>query len=117
MNCKRLLLMLAASALLLLQFADCMSAMTLDQQSMQCCGSMPCTPANQSHDCCKGMGSGQSSNLLPTAPVSLYVPAIALLEPLASVEMVRVVSLPFTIVEVQQHSPPDLYTLHASLLI
>src|ERR1700693_2185105 len=49
---KRLFLVLAAGALLLLQFADCMSAMTPDQESMHCCGSMPCTPAQQKHDCC-----------------------------------------------------------------
>jgi len=117
MKLRRLSLVLAAGALLLLQFADCMSAMTPDEESMQCCGSMPCTPANQSHDCCKAMGSGQSSNLLPTARVAVYVPAIALIEPLATREMARVFSRPFNIVEVQQSSPPDLYTLHASLLI
>jgi len=117
MNCKRLFLALAAGALLLLQFADCMSAMTPDKETMQCCGSMPCTPANQSHDCCKAMVSGQSSNMLPTARVSLNAHVNTLLEPLAVVEAVRLASLPVSAVEAQQHSPPELYTLHASLLI
>jgi hypothetical protein len=117
MSCKRLFLVLAAGALLLLQFADCMSAMTPDQESMKCCGSMPCTPANQSHDCCKAMVSGQSPNMLPTARVSLNAPVITLVEPLASVEIVRLVSLPLGAVDAPQHSPPELYTLHASLLI
>jgi hypothetical protein len=116
---KRLFLVLAAGALLFLQFADCMSAMTPDQESMKCCGSMPCTPANQSHDCCKGMVSGQSPNAIPTARVSLSAPAITFVEPLASVEIARMVSLPLGAIEAPQHSPPppELYTLHASLLI
>lgn len=117
MTGKRLFLVLAAGALLLLQFADCMSAMTPDQESMKCCGSMPCTPANQSHDCCKAMVSAQSPNMLPTARVSLNTPTIVLVEPVASVEVVRLVSLPHIAVEAPQHSPPELYTLHASLLI
>lgn len=114
---KSLFFVLAASALLSLQFADCMSAMTPDQESVQCCGSMPCTPANYSHDCCKAMVSGQSPNMLPTARVSLNAPAIALVEPLASAQVARLVSSQLSAVEAPQHSPPELYTLHASLLI
>jgi hypothetical protein len=110
-------LILALTALFALQFADCLSAMTQDQQSMQCCGSMPCDPSNQSHDCCKTMVSGQSPSMLPTARVTLNAPAITLVKPLASVEIVRLVSLPLRAVETPQHSPPELYTLHASLLI
>jgi len=114
---KGLFLTLAACALMLLQLGDCMSAITPDQESMNCCGSMPCTPANQNHDCCKAMVSGQSPNMLPAARVSLNAPAITLVEPLTSVEVVRLVSSPRSVVEAQQHSPPELYTLHASLLI
>ena len=114
---KRLFLVLAASALLFLQFADCMSAMTPDQESMQCCGSMPCTPANQSHDCCKAMVSGQASNMVPTARISLHAPFIVSVEPVAVIAMVRLVSSPLCSAEAPQHSPPELYTLHASLLI
>jgi hypothetical protein len=72
---KRLFVVLAAVALLGLQFADCMSAMTQDQQSMQCCGSMPCDPSNQSHDCCKSMVSSQSPSVLPVAHVTLHPPS------------------------------------------
>lgn len=114
MNRKGLFLVLAAGALLFLQFADCMSAMTPDQESMQCCGSMPCTPANHNHDCCKAMVSGQS---LPTARVSLNAPASVIVEPLVSAVMVRLVASPVNVFEAPQHSPPELYTLHASLLI
>jgi hypothetical protein len=114
---NRLFLVLAAGALLFLQFADCMSAMTPDQGSMQCCGSMPCNPTNHSHDCCKAMVSGQSSNLLPVVRASLHAPVIVPVGPLTSFAIVRLVSSPLIVAEAQQHSPPELYTLHASLLI
>ncbi|MGH9732335.1 MAG: hypothetical protein ACRD4A_11590, partial [Candidatus Acidiferrales bacterium] len=74
---KKLLLVLAAAALLLLQFGDCMSAMSLNQQSMECCASMPCTPANHSHGCCKNMVSAQTPNFLPAVHASLHAPAVA----------------------------------------
>src|SRR6059036_1936034 len=77
-------LVLAVVAVLLLQFADCMSAMTMDQQSMQCCGSMPCDPSNQSHDCCKAMASSQSPSVLPVAHVTLHAPVMVSSDILAS---------------------------------
>src|SRR5258708_34241855 len=73
---KTTFLVLAVIAILLLQFADCMSAMNHDQQSMQCCGSMPCDPSNQSHDCCKSMASSQSPSVLPVAHVPLHPPVM-----------------------------------------
>lgn len=114
---KRLFLVLAAGALLLLQFADCMSAMTPEHESMQCCESMPCTPANQSHDCCKAMVSGESSNMIPTGRVSLHAPVIVTVDPLPFTAIGRLVSSPLCAAEAPQHSPPELYSLHVSLLI
>ena len=114
---KTTFIMLAVVAMLLLQFTDCMSAMTLDQQSLQCCGSMPCDPSNQSHDCCKGMVSPQSPSVLPVAHVTLHAPVMVVTDVLASPQATpyaEVCSLDF---EAPQHSPPELYTLHSSLLI
>src|SRR5260370_41043943 len=71
---KRLFIVLTVVALLGLQFADCMSAMTQDEQSMKCCGSMPCDPSNQTHDSCKGMVSAQSPNVLLVPHVTLHAP-------------------------------------------
>jgi len=73
---ERLLIVVAIAGLLGLQFADCVSAMTQDQQSMKCCGSMLCDPSNQSHDCCKSMASSQSPSVLPAAHVTLHSPAM-----------------------------------------
>src|SRR5260370_32123829 len=73
---KRLFVVLAVIAFLGLQFADCMSAMTQDQQSMKCCGSMPCDPSNHTHDCCKGMVSAQSPNVLPVSHETFHAPVM-----------------------------------------
>ena len=114
---KRLLLLLTAVALLGLQFADCLSATTQDRQSMQCCGSMPCDPSNQSHDCCKGMVSAQSPNVLPVAHVTLHAPVMVISDILASPQATPYREASRLHFEAPQHSPPELYTLHASLLI
>jgi hypothetical protein len=114
---KRLLVLLAAAALLSLQFTDCLSAMTQDQQSMQCCGSMPCDPSNQSHDCCKGMVSEQSPNVLPVAHVTLHAPVMVVTDILASPQVTPYPEASGSDFDAPQHSPPELYALHASLLI
>lgn len=110
-------LVLAVVAVLFLQFADCMSAMNYDQQSMQCCGSMPCDPSNQSHDCCKGMVSSQSPSILPAAHVTLHAPAMVITETLPSLAIGLSAEASHTDFAVPQHSPPELYTLHSSFLI
>lgn len=114
---KRLLFILAAGALLLLQFGDCMSAMAQDRQAMKCCGSMPCAPASHGQDCCKNMIAPQVASVLPTKHASLRSPVIAVVGHPLTLELVRVKSPRLVTVSASQHSPPDLYTLNASLLI
>ena len=114
---KRLFVFLAVVAVLGLQFADCMSAMTQDQQSMKCCGSMPCDPSNQSHDCCKGMVSSQSPSVLPVAHMTLHAPVMVVTDILASPQVMPYPEVSRLDFEAPQHSPPELYTLHSSLLI
>ena len=114
---KKLFIVVALVGLLSLQFADCMSAATQDQQSMKCCGSMPCDPSNQSHDCCKGMVSSQSPSVLPVAHVTLHAPVMVVTDVLASPEATPYAEVSRLDFEVPQHSPPELYTLHSSLLI
>jgi len=114
---KRLFVVLAVVALLGLQFAECMSAMTQDQQSMKCCGSMPCDPSNQSHECCKSMVSSQSPSVLPVAHVTLHSPVMVVTDILASPQAMTYPEASRLDFEARPHSPPELYTLHASLLI
>src|ERR1700757_4077818 len=80
---KRRLIVVAIAAVLGLQFGDGLPAITQDQQSMQCCGSMPCDPSNQSHDCCKGMVSAQSSSLLPVGHIALHAPVMVVIDVIA----------------------------------
>ncbi|HEV2315494.1 MAG TPA: hypothetical protein VGR94_09335 [Candidatus Acidoferrales bacterium] len=54
--------------------------------------------------------------MLPTAHASLYVPPAAALDHTRTFDAARSV-VPLALVEAAQHSPPELYTLHASLLI
>jgi hypothetical protein len=114
---KNTFIMLAVVAILFLQFADCMSAMTMDQQSMQCCGSMPCDPSNQSHDCCKVMASSQSPSVLPAAHVILHPPVMDVADILPTPQVWELPETARTEFAAPQHSPPELYTLHSSLLI
>jgi hypothetical protein len=114
---KRLLIVVAIVGLLGLQFADCLSAMTQDPQSMQCCGSMPCDPSNQTHDCCKSMVSSQSPSVLPAEHVSLHPPVMVVADVLPSPHVIELSDATRTDFVAPQHSPPELYTLHSSFLI
>jgi|SRR5260370_41344564 len=114
---KRLFVVLAVVVLFGLRFADCMSAMTQDQQSMKCCGSMPCDPSNQRHECCKGMVSSKSPSVLPVAHVTLHAPVLVVTDILASPQAMPYPDVSRLDFEAPQHSPPELYTLHSSLLI
>ena len=114
---KRVLIFAAMVALLGLQFADCMSAMTQDQQSMKCCGSMPCDPSNQSHDCCKAMASSQSPSVLPVAHVTLHAPVMVATDILESPRAMTYLEVSRLDFDAPTHSPPELYTLYSSLLI
>ena len=107
---------MALSVLLLLQFADCY-AMSLDQQSMQCCHHMPCNPANKAHDCCKHMVSAQTPSALPVIHAPFVAPVAIAIDwvPLADVEQPTQVASPGS--DPPQHSPPDFYIVYAALLI
>jgi hypothetical protein len=105
------------AALLGLQFGDCLSAINQDQQSMQCCGSIPCDPSNQSHDCCKGMVSAQTPCVLPVGRVTLHAPVMVAADVLALPKATPYSEVSLLHFGTPQHSPPELYTLHASFLI
>ena len=117
MTSKRIFLVMLAGALLLLQFGDCISAMAQSPQEMKCCGSMPCAPANHGQDCCKNMVAPQAPGMLPAKQASLHGPVLAVIEYPLTLEIVRATPSRFVVVSTPQHSPPDLYTLNASLLI
>jgi len=107
-------LVVAASFILLVQFADCMT-MSADQQTMHCCHTMPCSPANLIHDCCKV--SSQTPSFLPIPHISFSAPLAIAAEPFPIAQRSGITPIFWPRIEPPQHSPPDLYTLYASLLI
>ena len=118
MLAKRLFILIAAVAILFLQVQSCMSDPMSNQQDMQCCKSMHCTTMSKTQGCCKDMVSPNSPNLLPSQQHSLQVPTVAAVEYLQMPGVVRrTESLNLDSLDTTQHSPPELYTLHASLLI
>ncbi len=110
-------LLIGIQATMLSYSVDCFTAASLDAESMQCCATMPCAPANHSDGCCKTTTFAKMPNMLPGARVLLHAPAAAAVEYARTVEIAQ--SAPGSLVTVgpQQHSPPELYTLHVSLLI
>ncbi len=63
------------------------------------------------------MSSPQTPNMLPTARVALHAPTVATIEHIRTVEIALSAPVPPVTVDAPPHSPPELYTLHASLLI
>jgi hypothetical protein len=106
----------ALSVMLLMQFAEC-QAMSLDRQAMKCCRTMPCNPANHKHDCCKNMVSAPTASVLPSSHVLLSTPLAVPTGPLPVTEIVDVTETFWPRIDAPQHAPPDLYIVHASLLI
>jgi len=84
---------------------------------MQCCGTSECSPANQTHGCCETMAATEAPRMLVEARVSLDAPAVGVVQHASMLETAMVTPLISSSVERQQYSPPDLYTLHNSLLI
>ena len=117
MICKKSFILLMVGVVLVLQFADCMAAFSRDQEAMQCCGTSACTQANRSRDCCSTMTSNEIPRLLEKVRVSLDVPVVAVIERAAVHETAISAPLISSSFEPQKYSPPDLYTLHGSLLI
>ena len=114
---KKLFLSFIVATFLLLQFADCMAAYSQDHQAMLCCGTSACAPANQTHGCCKAMSSTEVPTMLVKARASLEAPPVAVVEHAPILEPAVFLPLTSSLFEPQRYDPPELYTLHSSLLI
>ena len=109
-------ILVALSIFLVMQFAEC-QAMSADQQTMKCCRTMHCNPANHKHDCCKNMVSPQMASAPPNPQIPLSIPAALPAGPLPVTAIVRSPEIFWPKIDASQHAPPDLYIVHASLLI
>ena len=65
----------------------------------------------------KGMVSSQSPSVLPVAHVTLHAPVLVVTDVLGSPQATPYAEVSRLDFEAPQHSPPELYTLHSSLLI
>jgi len=107
----------ALAALFFLQFSDCLTPLFAGQESMDCCGSAPCSSQQGTHECCKLMASAQPSTVLPVRRTALAVPYVSAAASLPRLEARVFKSLAPSRLEPRLASPPEFYTLHSSLLI
>jgi hypothetical protein len=109
---------LAVLAVALAAYAFDCGATTTPEQAMQCCNSMPCSShGHHGQDCCKTMVSSQSPSVLPAEHSVLNVPVAVVADHLSATKVIVIAEVAPSRFEAPQHSPPDLYTLHSSLLI
>ncbi len=112
-------LLVVFGAVLVLSSAGCLDAAATDAQAMQCCASMPCTPAHHGQDCCQNMVTGPSSYAVLPAGASPAPPLVAERNLPASELARRVPDVPgLERVSAREHSPPrELDTVYLALLI
>ena len=110
-------LALVATALLALQGADCFAPAPADHEAMACCHSMKCLPGQHAHRCCTAKTTSQPQTALPQEYSALQAPAPAAVAHLALPVVTARAGVYGSGLGAMQHSPPDLYTLHASFLI
>jgi hypothetical protein len=117
MGVRRLFFVLAAGAVLLLLFADCMPMATPGEQASQCCASTQCSPATKMESCCKTPLSAHAPSVMVKARVSMAAPIPKITGRVSSLQIARHKPERPVVADIPLFSPPDLYTLHASFLI
>jgi hypothetical protein len=117
MGVRRLFLVLAAGAVLLLLFADCMPVGTIGEQASQCCASTHCSPATKMESCCKTPLTAHAPSVMVKARVSMAAPIPNITGRVSSLQIARHKAERPVVADIPMFSPPDLYTLHASFLI
>jgi hypothetical protein len=108
---------LAGLAFVLLQLSDCLAAPIHEPQMMPCCREMRCPDAKMASGCCKTMEESSSLSARPTSRTTVAAPVLAAAVSIPTAEPVAPKLIPLAALHPQMHSPPDLFTLHHSLLI
>jgi len=117
MNRRGTFLALAAMALFSLQFASFASAMPSDRHAAQCCCAKLCKMTGHFQACCDPADPIHPPTILPRQHVVPRSPLEGVAVRVPSHEVFVPASLLDARSEAPQHSPPELYTLHSSLLI
>ena len=116
----RVLFRFGLAALLLFAAIDCLAEAQVNAQAMDCCGSMPCSPTNKDHDCCRTMVSANPVYLNTAPTPSLYLPAptVDRVTPVLNLSSFIWAFVHVHTLAPNEHAPPpDLIVLHLSLLI
>src|SRR5713101_8071578 len=100
---------LAAGAMLLLLFADCMPMATPGEQAAQCCASMHCSPATKMESCCKTPLTAHAPSVMVKARVSMAAPIPKIAGWISSPHIARYKPERPVVADIQLFSPPDLY--------
>lgn len=106
---------LAAVAFLLPQVVDC-SAWGASSRTMECCRLMHCHASRAGDDCCKRKVAASRPHFLLRDQAFPARPEVAVLFSFPQ-QQADAMGSPHSAFEAPQHSPPELYILHASLLI
>ena len=88
--------------------------------AMACCRSMPCTPANQSHDCCKKMVSEPGIYFVVPPRTLAPAPSVQILAVVTTTAVVMTAEPPHLACcsEAREHAPPaERPNLHQTLRI
>ena len=113
---QRIFVLTIAAALILPTVANCLAPAVLDAQTMKCCAELDC-PAGHQQACYSTTSPTGGSQSTPELIVALAGPAAvdhaAALPALVPAENVDCEYSS----DARLHSPPDLYTVHNSLLI
>jgi hypothetical protein len=117
MGVRRLFFVLAAGAVPLLLFADCMPMATPGEQAAQCCAAMHCSPATKMESCCKTPLTAHAPSVMVKARVSMAAPIPKIAGRVSSLQIAHYNPQRPVVAAIQLFSPPDLYTLYASFLI
>ena len=117
----RPILPLAVVAILLACSAECLTPILpglTGESAQECCAKMPCTPANQTHDCCKTMASGHANYFQPTMKASLQAPGLIAVAAVPKQDIPSFPTMTARPLDAHEDSPPrELYIVYLSLLI
>ena len=112
-------LILLLLAFLFASLGGCFGPLMAATHTMNCCASMPCSPASPSRSCCNPEVPGLATHLQQAAEVTAPTVAYAILATLPHSSVApATVSAAHIQFGFHSYSPPGgLYTIHRSLLI
>jgi hypothetical protein len=96
---------------------DCLMQGAAGAETMACCAGMTCPTEGRTESCFTATPSPGDLSSLPELRTSLVAPLTGAIELLPVYTSLPTSSARADLSDVPQHAPPDLYTVHLSLLI